>query len=76
VVALGVWLRGRWFLVAFCGACGWNITIDSSRTKKEPLRSSFLFFFFFYSLYSWTAAFLALLVFSFNVFLVLFYSSS
>jgi hypothetical protein len=27
------------------GACGGNTTIDSSRTKKEPLRSSFLFSF-------------------------------
>jgi hypothetical protein len=46
---------------------------DSSRAKKEPLRSSFSFF--FYSLYSWTAEFLTPLVFSFNDFLVLFSSS-
>jgi len=30
------------------GACGGNTTIDSSRTKKEPLRSSFLFSFIFF----------------------------
>jgi len=45
VVAHGVRLCGRWFLVAFYGACGGNAMIDSLRTKKEPLRSSFLFSF-------------------------------
>jgi hypothetical protein len=45
VVALGVRLCGRWFIVAFCGACGGNVMIDSSRTKKEPLKSSFPFSF-------------------------------
>jgi hypothetical protein len=45
VVVLGVRLCRRWFLVASYGACGGNATIDSSRTKKEPLRSSFLFSF-------------------------------
>jgi hypothetical protein len=44
--------------------------IDSSRTKKEPLRN------LLHSLYSWSAASLAPLVISFNDFLVLFYSSS
>jgi len=27
---------GKWFLVALCGACGGNATIDNLRTKKEP----------------------------------------
>jgi hypothetical protein len=45
VVALRVRLCGRWFLVALYGACGGNATIDSLRTKKEPLRSSFIFSF-------------------------------
>jgi len=45
VVALRVRLCERWFLVALHGTCGGNATIDSSRTKKEPLRSSFLFSF-------------------------------
>jgi len=35
VVALGVRLCGRWFLVALYGACGGNATIDSSRTRKN-----------------------------------------
>jgi hypothetical protein len=48
--------------------------IGSLRTKKEPLRVSFPFF--FHSLYSWLAAFLAPLAFSFNDFLVLFSTSS
>jgi hypothetical protein len=43
---------------------------DKERTIEE------LIYFFFYSLYSWTAAFLAPLVISFNDFLVLFSSSS
>jgi hypothetical protein len=43
---------------------------DKERTTEE------LISFFFHSLYSWSAAFLALLSFSFNDFLVLFYSSS
>jgi hypothetical protein len=34
VVALEVRLCGRWFLVAFYGACGGNATINSSMTKK------------------------------------------
>lgn len=41
VVALEVRLCRRWFIVTFCGACGGNVTVDSSRIKKEPLRSSF-----------------------------------
>lgn len=45
VVALGVWLCGRWFFVASYDACAGNATIDSSRTKKESLRRSFLFSF-------------------------------
>jgi hypothetical protein len=43
---------------------------DKERTIEE------LISFFFYSLYSWTAAFLAPFVISFNDFLVLFFSSS
>jgi hypothetical protein len=34
VVALGVRSCERWSLVAFCGACGGNTMIDSSKTKK------------------------------------------
>jgi hypothetical protein len=37
-----VWKRS---LVVFCGACGGNAMIDSSRTEKELLRNSFLFSF-------------------------------
>jgi hypothetical protein len=44
-VALGVRLCGRWSLVASYGACGGSATIDNSRKKKEPLRSSFIFSF-------------------------------
>jgi hypothetical protein len=73
VVALRVQSCGKWFFVAFCGACGGNAMIDTSRTKKEPLRNSFPFF---HSLFSWTTAFLAPLVISFNDFLALFSSSS
>jgi hypothetical protein len=47
MVALKVWLYGRWFIVALYGACGGNVTIDSSRTKKEPLRTHFFFLLFF-----------------------------
>jgi len=43
---------------------------DKERTIEEPIS------FFFYCLYSWTAAFLTPLVISFNNFLVLFSSSS
>jgi hypothetical protein len=50
VVALGVRSCGRWFLVAFCGACGGNAMIDISRTKKEPLRNLFPFSFILCSL--------------------------
>jgi len=73
VVTLGVLLCGRWFILTFCGACGGNEMIDISRTKKGRLRSSLLFFF---SLFSWTAMFLAPLVISFNDFFVLFSSLS
>jgi len=45
VAALGVRLCGRWFIVASYSAYGGNVTIDSLWTKKEPLRSSFLFSF-------------------------------
>jgi hypothetical protein len=45
VVGFRVRLCGRWFPAVSYGACGGNATIDSSRTKKEPLRSSFLFSF-------------------------------
>jgi hypothetical protein len=45
VVALRVRLCGRWPLAASYGACGGIATIDSSRTNKEPLKSSFLFSF-------------------------------
>jgi len=76
VVALGVRSCGRWSLVAFCGVCGRDAMIDSSRTKKELLRNSFPFLFFFHSLYSWSVAYLAPLVFNFNDFLVMFSSSS
>jgi len=45
LVALKVRLCRRWFFVVSYSACGRNATIDSSRTKKESLRSSFLFSF-------------------------------
>jgi hypothetical protein len=51
VVAFEVRSCGRCSLVAFCGACGGNAMIDSSRTKKEPLRKSFFFFFFFFLIF-------------------------
>jgi hypothetical protein len=50
VVTLGVRSSGRWSLVAFCGVCGGNAMIDSSRTKKELLRNSFPFSFIFCTL--------------------------
>jgi hypothetical protein len=50
VVALGVRSCGRGFLVAFCAACGGNAMIDTSKTKKEPLRNSFPFSFILCSL--------------------------
>jgi len=40
---LEVLLYGRWFLLVFYGACGENVMIDSSRTKKGRLRSLLLF---------------------------------
>jgi hypothetical protein len=74
VVALGVRSCGRWSLVAFCGVCGGERNDrqfeDNERTIEE------LISFFFHSLYSWSAAYLAPLVFSFNDFLVMFSSSS
>jgi hypothetical protein len=41
-VALGVLLYVRWFLLAFCSACGGNEMIETLRTKK----GRFFFFFF------------------------------
>jgi hypothetical protein len=74
VVAPGVLSCGRWSLVALCGAYGGNAMIDSLRTKERTIED--LISFFFHSLYSWSAAFLAPLTFSFNDFLVLFSTSS
>jgi hypothetical protein len=48
--------------------------IEASRIKKRTLEE--LKTFFFYSLFSWTVAFLAPLVISFNDFLVLFSPSN
>jgi hypothetical protein len=63
---------GRWFLLAFCCACGGNKMIETEDQERtiDELKA------FFYSLFSWTAAFLALLVISFNDFLILFSSHS
>jgi hypothetical protein len=71
--ALRVLSCGRWCPLAFCGAIGGKETIENfeDREKKlEELKS------FFYSLYTWTAVFLAPMVISFNDFLVLFSHSS
>jgi len=73
VAAPGVQSCGRWSLVALCGAYGGNAMIgslDKERTTED------LISFFFHSLYSWSAAFLAPLSFSFNDFLVLFSAST
>jgi hypothetical protein len=43
VVALGVLLSERWFILVFYGACGGNLMIDNSRTNKGRLRSLVLF---------------------------------
>jgi len=52
------WRAVLWkmFLFASFGACGGNEMIDISRTKKGQLRSSL-----FFSLFSWTAVFPALM---------------
>jgi len=34
VIALEVWLCGRWYILTFCGACRGNKMIDISITKK------------------------------------------
>jgi hypothetical protein len=73
------WTGGRsqsaimWKMVPSCLLwCLWRERNDRIlRTKKGRLRSSLLFF-----LFSWTAAFLAPLVISFNDFFVLFSSHS
>jgi len=78
------WTGGRswsvvaWKMVPCCLLwCLWMEHNDRQFEDKErTIEELISFFFFFFSLYSWTAAFLALLVFSFNVFLVLFSSSS
>jgi hypothetical protein len=66
VVALGVRL---------CLWCLWKERNNRQFEDKERTIEE-LISFFFYSLYSWTAAFLAPLVLSFNDFIVLFSSSS
>jgi hypothetical protein len=73
VAALGVRSCGRWSLVALW--CLWRERNDRHFEDKERTTEG-LISFFFHSLYSWSAAFLAPLVFSFNDFLVLFSSSS
>jgi hypothetical protein len=75
------WTGGRsqsavvWKMVSCCLLwCLWRERNDRQFEDKERTIEE-LISFFFYSLYSWTAAFLALLVVSFNEFLVLFSSS-
>jgi hypothetical protein len=66
-----VLLCGKWLPFALCSGCG-------GKEMREVLwRSSCpLFFFFFFCLFTWTAAFLAPLVISFSDFLVPFSSST
>jgi hypothetical protein len=76
------WTGGRsqsvvvWKMVLCCLLwCLWKERNDRQfEDKKRTIEE--LISFLFYSLYSWTAAFLTLLVISFNNFLVLFSSSS
>jgi hypothetical protein len=64
-----------WKMIPCCLLwCLWRERNDRQFEDKERTIEE-LIFFFFYSLYSWTAAFLAPLVISFNDFLVLFSSS-
>jgi len=76
------WTGGRsrsavvWKMVPCCLLwCLWRERNDRQFEDKERTIEEFISF-FFHSLYSWSAAFLAPLVFSFNDFLVLFSSSS
>jgi hypothetical protein len=76
------WTGGRlrsavvWKMVPPCIFwCLWSERNDRIFEDKERTIEEFRTF-FFYSLFSWTAAFLAPLVISFHVFLVLFSSSS
>jgi len=65
-----------WKIVPCCLLyCLWREHNDRQFEDKERTIEE-LISFFFYSLYSWTAAFLAPLVISFNDFQVLFSSSS
>jgi hypothetical protein len=65
-----------WKMVPSCLLwCLWRECNDRQFEDKERTIEEFISF-FFHSLYSWSAAFLAHLVFSFNDFLVLFSSSS
>jgi hypothetical protein len=50
VVAFGVLLCARWFILTFWSACEGNETIEISRTKIGRLRSSLLSSFFLCSL--------------------------
>jgi hypothetical protein len=75
------WMGGRsrsavvWKMVPCCLLwCLWKERNDRQFKDKERSMEE-LMSFFFYSLYSWTAAFLAPLVISYNNFLVLFSSS-
>jgi hypothetical protein len=76
------WTGGRprsavvWKIVTCCLIwCLWRERNDRQFEDKERTIEE-LISFFFYSVYSWTAAFLAPLVISFNDFLILFSSSS
>jgi hypothetical protein len=76
------WMDGRsrnavvWKMVPCCLLwCSWRECNNSQLEDKDKTIEE-LISFFFYSLYSWTAAFLAPLVISYNDFLVLNSSSS
>jgi len=76
------WTGGRfwsavvWKMVPCCLMwCLWRERNDRQFEDKERIIED-LISFFFHSLYSWSAAFLAPLTFSFNDFLVLFSTSS
>jgi len=70
------WSAAMWKMVPYCLLwCLWRERNDRQFEDKERTTEE-LISFFFHSLYSWSAVFLAPLSFSFNDFLVLFSSSS
>jgi hypothetical protein len=72
VVTLKASLFGKWSPYVLCGVFGASETIDASRTPRDLLRNSFIFF--FSPFFSWTAGWLAPRVISFSDFLFLFSS--